>query len=122
MKKTIFNSNNIAIYKVKHWKATKWILKKVSTSAIVNINHIIEQNYIRSSNTRFVIFVNKLSRMNAHARAHTPTRTNTKKQIARGVRLPNKVMSGQVRGRIIIYIEKPIGVFSKITQCSQHHR
>lgn len=96
--------------------------KKVSTSAIVNINHIIEQNYIRSSNTRFVIFVNKLSRMNAHARAHTPTRTNTKKQIARGVRLPNKVMSGQVRGRIIIYIEKPIGVFSKTTQCSQHHR
>lgn len=71
--------------------------KKVSTSAIVNINHIIEQNYIRSSNIRFVIFVNKLSRMNAHARAHTPTRTNTKKQRARGVRLPNKVMSGQVR-------------------------
>lgn len=96
--------------------------KKVSTSAIVNINHIIKQNYIRSSNIRFVIFVNKLSRMNEHARAHTPTRTNTKKKIARGVRLPNKVMSGQVRGRIIIYIEKPIGVFSKTTQCSQHHR
>lgn len=95
--------------------------KKVSTSAIVNIKHIIEKNYIRSSNIRFVIFVNKLSRMNEHARAHTPTRTNTKKQIA-GVRLPNKVMSGQVRGRIIIYIEKPIGVFSKTTQCSQHHR
>lgn len=94
--------------------------KKVSTSAIVNINHIIKQNYIRSSNIRFVIFVNKLSRMNAHVRAHTPT--NTKKQIARGVRLPNKVMSGQVRGRIIIFIEKPIGVFSKTTQCSQHHR
>lgn len=96
--------------------------KKVSTSAIVNINHIIKQNYIRSSNIRFVIFVNKLSRMNAHVRAHTPTRTNTKKQIARGVRLPNKVMSGQVRGRIIIYIENLILVFSKTTQCSQHHR